>query len=352
MKTIKNLTIIILALLCLTACEEEETFVIDSANAKVAAINSPSNSAAIVLDIARPMELVTTVVWDPAVYDQPTEINYTVQLANSGTDFAEPIDAGTTTKTFVTWTHEVLNGVAVGNLGLVPFSAGDVDIRIKSFVGDNGEVTYSNPITLSITPYTTELPKLAVPGNHQGWDPPSAPLLRASAFGETAFEGYVWLDGEHKFVAPDAAGVIDWGAGPDYGDDGSFSGLLVEENEVNCNAPVAGYYLIKADTAALTYTETLHNWGVIGSGTPSGWDTDTDMTYDPATQTWSITLNLTADEIKFRSNDSWDLNYGDTGADTSLEENGDNIAVPEAGNYTITLDFSSARAYTYSLNLN
>ncbi len=355
MKNIKILSIAILAVLCFTACEEEETFTINSANAKVAKITSPSTDSSIVLDIANPMDVATTIVWNQAVYDVPTEINYTVQLANAGTDFATPVDAGTITKSFITWTNEVLNTVITdpAGLALVPFTASDVDLRIKAFVGDNSEVTFSDPITISITPYTTELPKIAVPGDHQGtWDPPTAPLLRAAAFGETEYEGYVWLDGEHKFVAPDAAGVIDSGAGPDYGDDGSFSGILIEENEVNCNAPVAGYYLIKADTDALTYTETLHEWAVIGSGTPLGWDEDTDLTYDPATQTWSIILDLTADEIKFRSNDSWDLNYGDTGTDGLLEEGGDNIVVPVAGNYTITLDFSNARAYTYSLSLN
>jgi hypothetical protein len=29
----------------------------------------------------------------------------------------------------------------------------------------------------------------------------------------------------------------------------------------------------------------------------------------------------------------WDLNFGDTGANGSLEFNGDNIKVPSAGNY-------------------
>jgi hypothetical protein len=44
----------------------------------------------------------------------------------------------------------------------------------------------------------------------------------------------------------------------------------------------------------------------------------------------------------------WDLNFGDTGANGSLEFNGDNIKVP-SGNYTITLDLSSPRNYKYTL---
>ena len=76
------------------------------------------------------------------------------------------------------------------------------------------------------------------------------------------------------------------------------------------------------------------------------------MTYDAASKTWTLTVDLTAEEIKFRANDGWDWNYGDTGADGSLENGGDNIPVPAAGNYTVVLDLSNPRAYTYTLTLN
>ncbi len=56
--------------------------------------------------------------------------------------------------------------------------------------------------------------------------------------------------------------------------------------------------------------------------------------------------------MKFRANDDWPWNYGDTGADGSLENDGDNIVVDTDGNYTIVLDLSTPRAYTYSVTLN
>jgi hypothetical protein len=40
-------------------------------------------------------------------------------------------------------------------------------------------------------------------------------------------------------------------------------------------------------------------------------------------------FKLISERIKFRANDMWDLNFGDTGANGSLE-NGDNIKVPSA----------------------
>jgi len=80
------------------------------------------------------------------------------------------------------------------------------------------------------------------------------------------------------------------------------------------------------------------------------------MIYDPVSKTWSVTLDLTAqtapDNGKFRANDAWALNIGDNDADGTMEFDGQNIGVDVDGNYTITLDLSNPRAYTYSLVLN
>ena len=72
------------------------------------------------------------------------------------------------------------------------------------------------------------------------------------------------------------------------------------------------------------------------------------MAYQSDLGVWTATLDLTAEEIKFRANDGWDLNYGDEGADGTLEAGAANIAVPEAGTDLITLDLSGY-PYTYSL---
>ncbi len=53
---------------------------------------------------------------------------------------------------------------------------------------------------------------------------------------------------------------------------------------------------------------------------------------------WEITDNFVVGEFKFRANDAWDLNYGDKGADGTLEAGGDNIKLTAAGNYTIRFD--------------
>ena len=49
---------------------------------------------------------------------------------------------------------------------------------------------------------------------------------------------------------------------------------------------------------------------------------------------------------------AWDWNYGDEGPDGTLEPGGANIPIEESGNYTIILDLTSPRNYTYELTLN
>lgn len=332
------------------ACSDDDNLIIASPQGGPELV-TPASGTALILSAANEQNLATTLVWNDADYNAQTSINYDVQIALSGTDFANPIAGGSTTERFLSWTNQQLNDASIA-AGLSPFVAGDIDVRVISSIGtQDAQQQMSGVLTLNVTPYTTSLPKIAVPGNHQGWDPATAPRLAASEFGATDYEGYVWLETEYKFVAPDEAGNFAWG-NTDWGDDGSFSGVLVEEGESNVPA-TPGYYLVKVNTGDLTYSATSYSsWGLIGSGTPTGWDSDNDMTYDPATKKWSITLNLTANEIKFRANDGWDWNYGDTGADGSLENGGDNIPVPAAGNYTVVLDLSNPRAYTYTLTLN
>ena len=108
---------------------------------------------------------------------------------------------------------------------------------------------------------------------------------------------------------------------------------------------------MNVDINALTYTVLKTEWGLIGSATPNGWDSDQDMTYDATNDVWTITLDLVDGEIKFRANDDWGLNYGDTGGDKKLEEGGDNIPVT-AGNYTITLDLGVPPIYRYTIVKN
>lgn len=120
-----------------------------------------------------------------------------------------------------------------------------------------------------------------------------------------------------------------------YGSDDADGNL--QAGGGNIPVDVEADYQIELDFSTPNeYTYNTYRWGLIGDATPGGWDTDTDMTWDATNGVFTVTLDLTAASFKFRANDGWDVNYG--GNLTALTPGGDNIAVAEAGNYTITFD--------------
>ena len=359
MKNILKISTLALLLFAGVSCEnDDQTIATPSGGPELI---TPLDGSAYVLLPENATNEATTLVWNHADYDVQTEVNYDVEVALAGTDFTTIIPAGSTTSRFMVWTVEALNAVAL-EAGLIPYTAGDLDVRIKSSLGSNDDLpSYSNVITLTITPYTTDLPKLAVPGNHQGWNAGNAPLLAASDFGRTDFEGYVWLDGEFKFVAQSADGTFNFppAGGPDYGDNGDFSGILAETGESNCTA-IAGYYRVRANTGAITaqnldgmtYSTTAVSWGIIGAATPTGWDSDTDFTYNPTTKKLEIaSIALVPGNFKFRGNNAWSNGFdlGTVNADGYLVDGGDLTFSGAAGNYKVILDLSNPRQYTYEL---
>ena len=112
--------------------------------------------------------------------------------------------------------------------------------------------------------------------------------------------------------------------------------------------PTSGTQYSNVFTIKATPYPSWPNWGIIGSATPTGWGSDTNLDYDLSTQLYSITINLTAgNEFKFRLDDAWSTNFGDDGNNLTLEPNGANIPVPATGtgDYKITVNFA-ANTYT------
>ena len=64
---------------------------------------------------------------------------------------------------------------------------------------------------------------------------------------------------------------------------------------------------------------------------------------------WEVTLDLPVGGFKFRADNDWALNYGDTGADGTLDAGGDNLQIATAGNYTVKFD---PVALTYTITQN
>lgn len=91
---------------------------------------------------------------------------------------------------------------------------------------------------------------------------------------------------------------------------------------------------------------TLSDWGLVGSSTANGWDGPDMEMYETATNVYALYANLVSGEIKFRFDEDWGNNYGDDGADGTLEAGGANIAVASAGTYLVTMNLNDN---TYSI---
>jgi hypothetical protein len=179
---------------------------------------------------------------------------------------------------------------------------------------------------------------------HGAWTPSAAIPFRKVEDG--IFEIYAPLETGtgFKFLQ-----VQDWAG--DWGCDPANPGFIIQEGEADCMTQETGFYLIRIDfnTRGITFTKT--DWGLIGSATPGGWDTDTDMTFQNDFE-WTVTLDLIPGDMKFRANDAWDINYGDDGFDGTLQRNGADIPVAEAGNYTVTMVLHPTDGYYYEVVKN
>lgn len=288
----------------------------------------------------------------------PNSIKYVIDIDSTGKNFSKPftkIVTGSLTTSFIA--KEINNFLL--NRGYTPGAVVDLDVRLVSSYANNNERTNSNTIKLKYTPYAIRtivnynFPKaLRVAGNFQNWSPGTAPkIVDTTATGTTGtkYEGYINFtdpNPEFKFVKGD-----DWPAG-DFGSSGPNKLGGSDNLKITTGQ---GMYLVKANTQDLTWSATkIATWGIIGSATANGWDASTPMTLN-ADGTYSITVDLKgSNEIKFRANNSWDINFGDNKANGGPDNvpdysSNDNIAIPASGTYIITLDLSRAGNYYYTL---
>jgi hypothetical protein len=181
-------------------------------------------------------------------------------------------------------------------------------------------------------------------GYGDDWSPNTGPELGELSSG--VYEGYVWFAeaAEFKFTNADNWEDGDWGAGDEEGSLSPGGG--------NLSVDESGYFRFSINLNDRVYESVTTEWAIIGDATPGGWDADTEMEFDEDTKIWSITVDLEAGEFKFRANGSWDINVGAGGdEENELVNDGGNIDVDAAGNYTIEIDLNGT-TYTYTITEN
>lgn len=322
----------VVATTMLASCEKDEIkAVLNSGAVPVVAVSSQT----VVLTKENADKEALTVSWAKPDYGFEAPANYTILIDKKGGDFSNAASIVTGTELKKTFKASELNPILL-KLGLKAATAGDIDIKVQSFLG--GSTTLSSTImSVKATPYLDKLDlstNWGIVGSAtvNGWNGPDMPFYKSDK--ANVYVAYVTLvDGEIKF-RQDNKWDVNMG---DNGADGTLeaggANIVVKQ----------GNYKVTFDASALKYTIDKFSWGIVGSAAPSGWNApDAPFFYDPATDQWRAIVTLKDGEIKIRQNEDWAVNYGDKGADGTLEAGGDNIVV-KAGLYLITVDFKSLK---------
>ena len=125
----------------------------------------------------------------------------------------------------------------------------------------------------------------------------------------------------------------------DFGVNGGWAGLRTTKNLVN-------QFSVDIDDLNNSLGP-QSDWGLVGNATPNGWNGPDLEMYETSSNQFAIYADLTAGEMKFRYNEDWGVNYGDNGADGTLEGGGANIAISSSGTYYVTMDLNN-NTYTIS----
>lgn len=350
MKKIKILGLLIMAALGFNSCSEDEGLVF-TAVAPVEGVSfSNTFLAEYILTTTASGNLAERFTWSDAYFDTPTPINYELQKSISGNfDEADLVVGATGGNEIALTIGQMLSYAAEAGLDNDPETAepntGQIYFRLRAFPGESSSTVEAFSATQALTvvlPEDTgtggafEIASLGVVGSgYNNWGAYADGYFYTTDT-PNVFVSYVTLlDGEIKFRENN-----DWTV--NYGDTGADLTLDAGGDNI---AVTAGNYKITVDLGAGTYTIEPFSWGVVGSGYNDwGATPDGKFYYDYTTDTFKVGIKLIDGEIKFRMNNAWDINFGDTNADGTLDSGGDNIVVSE-GYYAITLDFNN-NAYT------
>jgi hypothetical protein len=361
MKKIHLILFVLVGLIAIISCEKDETkIVFDLGNTTAPALTSPTGGTSFVLSEENDTVTMATFTWNEADFGYDAAILYLVQFDFAGNDFASAVTLGNTANLEYSITVGEMNQkmlLADGVFGIVNSIETRIAAVIQAIDKSGIDTLYSSTLALDITPYEVILvyPRLFVPGEHNGWDAADSTSSIYSVKSNDKYEGYIYTtvnpsgfkllyvpawEEDNTIGDPDAAGtsgtlqIGSWGG----------NNIMITTDP--------GYYQIKADLNALTYSHLRTEWGLIGDATPGGWDNDTDMTYNVGEEVWEVTLDLTGGgKIKFRANDDWGLNYGSNNANGICDEGGSDIPIDMTGNYTVTLDLRGP-LYRYTIVKN
>jgi hypothetical protein len=330
MKNILNKLILFAGLIFIFgACEKDDDFATLNSSATLTATSSKS---AVVLTKADLGKDALSISWAKPDFGYSAAPDYRIFIDVKGNNFSKAFVLSVGSSFEKTFKTEDLNKILL-NLGIKANTSTALDIKVEAALSATTKVS-SSVLSLNATAFTDILDLstqwgVVGSGTPNGWDGPDIPFYQTSA--ANIIVAYATLvTGEIKFRTNNSWTV-------NYGDTGANGSLEAGGDNI---AVTAGTYKITFNTAALSYTIEPLTWGLVGDATTNGWNgPDMKLTYDSYSDKWRAIVKLKDGEIKFRKNNDWGVNYGDDGANGTMEPGGANIKVT-AGWYLVTVDFT------------
>ncbi|MAX71460.1 MAG: hypothetical protein CMC76_10230 [Flavobacteriaceae bacterium] len=343
-----------LLLIALVSCEDTEEFEFLPTEESFEII-SPTDGSSLILDETNGQNNALTIVWSDNVSSSE---NYVIDMSTDEA-FTSPINIGSTTANSYSFTVEDLNTYLL-QAGLYAYEDSNVYFRVTG-----GE--YSDLFRLSVTSFPDSNPIINNPND-------SSDISLSVDTPEDVAMSVEWEDPD---FSPSSTTIVNYTVQVALADtefaefeslgetqelmlDVTHSGLnnkalslgLIEEtpgslevrifSSLETTSGVIERYSDPITINVTPYASTIEisTWGIVG-GAYNNWGAFTDAPFY-TTEVPNVLVSyvsLLDGEIKFRENNDWTNNYGDVGADGTLDNGGDNILVT-AGNYKVTLDFN------------
>jgi len=353
----KKLTFLLLGLLAftITSCSDDDPDIIVNGTEKITTLPVlealPAPAEYVVEQDVNEATEAGTFKWSAAELEYNGPVSYYIQIAPAGSDFSDAVNVfaesvSTPTKSF---TFGDLNSaltrlnttlVANGKASLGFGALAEVDVRVKAIADKSQSIGYSIPQLMKINAYenivivTPELFLVGAPQAYYGqsaWDEKNGIALKYIGDGTTKlFEGFVKVAAGEGFKFTGDGKTWDNG---NYGTDGAVAAVSGGQEFTLTNsggssdlkvaeADGSGLYYVRVDMDAMKVKVIKMQWGVIGEATAGGWNDESAMGYDFATNKWSYAgTDITAGAMKFRASNTgiyingadggWTFNVGD-----------------------------------------
>lgn len=340
-----------LSLLMLSSCKKDGVLV-TSNGGKAGTLTASTATPALNKNKLSDTSSVVRFNFTKADFGFNAAVTNTLQIDAPGDNWANPTTVTLGGKSYSQGYSTADFNAMLLKLNLPAGVASQVQVRVAHSLSSAVKPTYSNVVTLTVTPFNLTA-WLYVAGAYEGWaNPGPQEDSLISVTGNGIYTGVINFPAgkndflvlpakkwDNKYATVDAAST----AGPTS----SYSTEYVTGGGNNFFAPTkAGNYIVTINTNANTLTITPANsYSIIGDAA-QGWSTDVPMKYiNDGSNNWVATLPLVSTgAFKVRQNNDWGFSWGipkagsegDGIAGTLNDSKNDNITVGATGTHTVT----------------